>query len=160
MSIQTFRQFRQLTRAAIMAGALFGMAATVVPTMATAAESSEQASATPKVLYHISDAQGQALAAVRSMRNHLDTASNTDITVVAHGDGIEFLMTDYEDADTVGPLIADLSARGVVFEVCEITIETKGYSPDDFVMEADFTPSGVVRITELQNEQNYAYIKP
>ncbi|HLR13710.1 MAG TPA: hypothetical protein VK104_08875, partial [Burkholderiaceae bacterium] len=94
MSIQTFRQFRQLTRAAIMAGALFGMAATVVPTMTTAAESSEQASATPKVLYHISDAQGQALAAVRSMRNHLDTASNTDITVVAHGDGIEFLMTD------------------------------------------------------------------
>lgn len=149
---------RQLATATVLSTVLLGAGA--MPALASATDSAAGAHQTPRVVYHISDAQSQALAAVRSMRNHLDTASDTEITVVTHGDGIEFLMTDYEDADAVGPLIADLSARGVVFEVCEITIEAKGYSLDDFLMEADFTPSGVVRITELQNDQNYAYIRP
>jgi len=113
-----------------------------------------------KVIYHINDSAVQALAALRSMRNHLDTAPNTKIAVVTHADGIDFLATDYKDADTVGPLISGLAARGVTFYVCEITINRKMMQKDDFVLEADFVPSGVVHITTLQHQEGYAYIKP
>lgn len=120
------------------------------------AASSKQA----KVIYHINDSASQALAALRNMRNQLDTDPKTKIVAVAHADGIEFLETVYKDADTVGPLISGLASRGVQFEVCEITMKRKELTKDDFVMEAQFVPSGVMRITELQNYEGYAYIKP
>lgn len=113
-----------------------------------------------KVIYHINDSEGQALGALRSMRNHLDVAPETVIKVVAHADGIDFLTNDYEETDTVSPLVADLTTRGVDFEVCEITMNRLGLSHDDFLLEADFTPSGVARIAELQARDGYAYIKP
>lgn len=117
------------------------------------------AQAGDKVVYHISDAASQALPALRNVRNQLDTAPDTKVKVVTHAGGVDFLLSNYKDASTVGPLISALAARGVAFEVCEITIKNRGLSKDAFVMEADFTPSGVVRITHLQHE-GYAYIKP
>ncbi len=117
------------------------------------------AQAQDKVVYHISDAASQALSALRNVRNQLDTAPDTKIKVVTHAGGVDFLMTNYKDSATVGPLISALAARGVAFEVCELTLKNRGLSKDAFVMEADFTPSGVVRITHLQHE-GYAYIKP
>ena len=33
-------------------------------------------------------------------------------------------------------------------------------SPDQFILEADFIRSGVVKLTELQQVDGYAYIKP
>lgn len=117
------------------------------------------AQAADKVVYHVSDSASQALSALRNMRNQLDTAPDTSIKLVAHADGVDFLMTDYKDAVQVGPLISALAARGVVFEVCEITLKNRNLPKDAFVMEADFTPSGVVRITRLQQE-GYSYIKP
>jgi uncharacterized protein len=47
-----------------------------------------------------------------------------------------------------------------VFEVCEITLKNRNLKRDQFVMEANFTPSGVVRIAELQAKEKFAYIKP
>lgn len=38
-------------------------------------------------------------------------------------------------------------------------MKKRGLKPDNFVFEAEFTPAGVVRITQLQH-QGYAYIKP
>ncbi len=113
----------------------------------------------PRVVYHINDAEHQALAALRNVRNQLDTAPDTKIVVVAHAKGVDFLMTNYKDAAKVGPLVSALAARGVDFEVCEITMKNRKLKKDDFIMEANFTPSGVVLITKLQNE-GYAYIKP
>jgi len=112
-----------------------------------------------KVVYHINDSAGQALAALRNIRNHLDTAPDTEIKVVAHAEGVDFLMTDYKDANTVGPLVSALAARGVKFEVCEITLKNRKLDKDQFVLEADFTPSGVVELAHLQ-QQGYSYIKP
>ncbi|QBC30212.1 MULTISPECIES: DsrE family protein [Pandoraea] len=118
-----------------------------------------QAFARDKVVYHINDAEQQALAALRNVRNQLDTVPDTDIVVVAHAKGVDFLMESYKDAATVGPLIAALHARGVKFEVCEITMKQRNLKKDQFVLDADFTPSGVVEITRLQ-QKGYAYIKP
>ncbi len=136
--------------------ALSGAVAPVSAHETAAAASSDQA----KVLYHINDSEGQALAALRNMRNQLDTDPKAKIVAVAHSNGIEFLETNYKDADKVGPLISGLAARGVEFDVCEITMKRKKVTKDDFVMEAQFVPSGVVRMTELQNKEGYAYIKP
>ena len=124
-----------------------------------ATEQKQQAEPT-KVVYHVNDSDSQALGALRNMRNHLDVAPNTKIVLVAHADGIEFLRTDYKDAEIVESLVSGLASRGVKFEVCEITIDRKKYSKDDFLMEASFTPSGVARIAELQSHERYAYIKP
>ena len=50
-------------------------------------------------------------------------------------------------------------ARGVKFEICEITLKNRSLKKEQFIQEADFTPSGVVRIAKLQR-QGAAYIKP
>ena len=57
-----------------------------------------------------------------------------------------------------GPVSA-LAARGVVFEICEITLKNSNLKKEQFLQEATFTPSGVVRITKLQLA-GQAYIKP
>jgi intracellular sulfur oxidation DsrE/DsrF family protein len=55
--------------------------------------------------------------------------------------------------------VAALVARGVKFEICEITLKNRNLKKEQFIQEADFTPSGVVRLAKLQ-KQGYAYIKP
>ena len=57
-----------------------------------------------------------------------------------------------------GPVSA-LVARGVKFEICEITLRNRNLKREQFIQEAEFTPSGVVRIARLQR-QGAAYIKP
>lgn len=114
-----------------------------------------------KVVYHISDAQSQALAGLRNIRNHLDTDPSAQIVVVTHANGVDFLMEGAKDQNGslyAGPVSA-LKSRGVTFEVCEITLKTRNLKQDQFIQEADFTPSGVVRLAKLQH-QGYAYIRP
>ncbi len=114
-----------------------------------------------KVVYHISETESQALAGLRSVRNHLDTDPTAKIVVVAIGDGVDFLMEGAKDkngSDFAGPVSA-LLGRGVRFEVCEITLKLRDLKREQFILDAEFTPSGVVRLTKLQL-QGYAYIRP
>jgi intracellular sulfur oxidation DsrE/DsrF family protein len=119
------------------------------------------ASAQDKVVYHVSDAATQALATLRNVRNHLDTDPTAKITVVTHAAGVDFLMEGAKDRTEVSydALVSALKNRGVAFEVCEITLKNRGLKREQFIQEADFTPSGVVRLTKLQL-QGHAYIKP
>jgi intracellular sulfur oxidation DsrE/DsrF family protein len=113
------------------------------------------------VVYHFDDAEAQALKGLRNIRNHLDVDPSARITVVAHAQGVDFLMEGAKDRNGspyAGP-VAALKARGVTFEVCEITLKNRNLKKDQFIEEADFTPSGVVRIAKLQ-KLGYAYIKP
>ena len=57
-------------------------------------------------------------------------------------------------------LVSDLSARGVTFEICEITLTNRNLRKEQFILGPTFTPSGVVRIAHLQAQEHYAYIKP
>jgi len=119
------------------------------------------AAAQDKVVYHIDDAATQGLKGLRNVRNHLDTDPGAKITVVTHANGVDFLMEGAKDVNGsayAGP-VAALSARGVKFEVCEITLKNRNLTKDQFIQEAEFTPSGVVRIAKLQKE-GAAYIKP
>ena len=116
-----------------------------------------------KVVYHIDNAATQALKGLRNIRNHLDVAPDTKIVVVTHADGVDFLFDGAKDPKNgadYSPLISGLKAAGVTFEVCEITMKRRNLAKDKFVMDADFTPSGVARIGQLQFREHYAYIKP
>jgi len=117
-----------------------------------------------KVVYHVDNSEAQATKALRNVRNHLDVAPDTKIIVVTHAEGIDFLMEgakDKKNPDIDYPsLVSALKARGVRFEVCEITLRNRNIKKDQFIMDAEFTPSGVVRIGQLQSREHYAYIKP
>lgn len=114
-----------------------------------------------QVVYHIDDAATQGLKGLRNIRNHLDTDPGARITVVTHARGVDLLMEGAKDANGspyAGP-VAALVARGVKFEVCLITLRNRDLKKEQFLQEAEFTPSGVVRLAKLQ-KQGYAYIKP
>ena len=122
------------------------------------------ASAQDKVVYHIDDASAQATKGLRNIRNHLDVAPDTKIVVVTHANGVDFLMQDAKDKANpnidYGSLVTALKSRGVTFEVCEITLQNRNLSKEVFSLDAEFTPSGVVRIGRLQSREKFAYIKP
>lgn len=117
-----------------------------------------------KVVYHIDNAAAQATKGLRNIRNHLDVAPDTAIVVVTHAEGIDFLMEGARDAKNpdidYGALVSALKARGVRFEICEITLRNRNLKKDQFTMDAEFTPSGVVRVARLQAREGYAYLKP
>jgi uncharacterized protein len=131
--------------------------------LAVALTGAAPALAQDKVVYHIDNAAEQGLKGLRNVRNHLDVAPDTKIVVVTHAEGVDMLMDGAKDPKSnaeYAPLVSALKASGVAFEVCEITMKRRNLEKDQFIMEADFTPSGVVRITQLQAQQHYAYIKP
>ena len=117
-----------------------------------------------KVVYHIDAADTQATKGLRNIRNHLDVAPDTKIVVVTHANGVDFLMEGAKDKSNpdvdYGALVSALKARGVRFEVCEITLKNRNLRKDQFNMDAEFTPSGVVKVAQLQSRERYAYIKP
>ena len=120
--------------------------------------------AADKVVYHIDNAAAQATKGLRNIRNHLDVAPETQIVVVTHADGVDFLMEGAKDKSNpnidYGALVSALKARNVRFEICEITLRNRNLTKGQFSMEAEYTPSGVVRIGRLQAREGYAYIKP
>jgi uncharacterized protein len=114
-----------------------------------------------RVVYHINDTATQALAGLRNIKNHLDTDPTALITVVTHANGVDFLMEDAKDrnGNPYELTVQELVKRNVKFEVCEITLQNRDLKKSQFIPEASFTPSGVVRITKLQKE-GFAYLKP
>lgn len=113
------------------------------------------------VVYHVNDTSQQALGALRNIRNHLDVDPAAKITVVTHAFGVDFLMEGMKDRNenAFAATVSALVNRGVKFEICEITLQNRNLKREQFIQEAGFTPSGVVRIAKLQ-QQGFAYIKP
>jgi hypothetical protein len=119
------------------------------------------AQAQDKVVYHFDNTAAQGLKGLRNMRNHLDVDPKAQLTAVAHAEGVDFLLEGAKAANGTefAPLVSALKARGVRFEVCEITLKNRDLKKEQFNMDAEFTPSGVVRVAKLQKE-GAAYIKP
>ena len=136
----------------------------LVLTLVTTALLCATALAQDRVVYHIDDAAAQATKGLRNIRNHLDVAPDTRIAVVTHANGVDFLFEGAKDAKDpnidYGSLVSALKARGVTFQVCEITLKNRNLKKEQFNLDAAFVPSGVVRIGQLQGRENFAYIKP
>ena len=120
------------------------------------------AAAQDKVVYHFDSGIAQATKGLRNIRNHLDVEPKTQIVVVAHAEGVDFLMEGAKTSNNqeFAALVGDLSGRGVKFEICEITLKNRNLKKDQFILGPGFTPSGVVRIANLQARDKFAYIKP
>jgi intracellular sulfur oxidation DsrE/DsrF family protein len=115
-----------------------------------------------KVVYHFDGGLAQATKGLRNIRNHLDIDPTARIVAVAHAEGVDFLMEGAKTTNNqeFAALVSDLSARGVTFEICEITLKNRNLKKEQFILGPSFTPSGVVRIANLQAKEHYAYIKP
>ena len=114
-----------------------------------------------KVVYHFDGGLTQATSGLRNIYNHLEVDPKAKIVVVAHADGVLFLMEGAKDR--LGPFdarVQDLMSQGVKFQVCELTLRNNKLKKDQFIIGVDFVPSGVVQITHLQQKEGYAYLKP
>ncbi len=115
-----------------------------------------------KVVYHFDSGIAQATKGLRNIRNHLDVDPKAKIVAVAHAEGVDFLMEGAKSTNNqeFAALVGDLMGRGVTFEICEITLKNRNLKKEQFILGPSFTPSGVVRIANLQAREQYAYIKP
>ena len=120
------------------------------------------AAAQDKVIYHFDSGLAQATKGLRNIRNHLEVDPKARIVVVAHADGVDFLMTGAQDTNKnpYSVIVEDLKSQGVVFEVCRITLRNRKLETKQFIPEVDFVASGVQRIAQLQQREGYAYLKP
>lgn len=114
-----------------------------------------------KVVYHINDS-ANATALLRNVGNHLDVDPGARIVVVSHAQGVDFLMNDVKDANgnPYNINVEKLVARGVTFDVCEVTLKSRKLNKLQFIPEAKFVPSGVAEIARLQAREGYVYLKP
>ena len=115
-----------------------------------------------KVVYHFGEGLAQASNGLRNIRNHLEVDPKAKIVVVAHAQGVDFLMIGAQDANKnpYNVIVEDLKSQGVTFEVCKITLRNRKLEEKQFISEVTYTPSGVQRITRLQSREGYAYLKP
>jgi uncharacterized protein len=114
-----------------------------------------------KVVYHFDSGTEQATKGLRNISNHLEVDPKAQIIAVTHADGVDFLMEGAKDR--FGPFdarVQDLMARGVKFQVCQITMRNRKLKKEQFILGVEFVPSGVVQITHLQQREGYAYLKP
>lgn len=123
--------------------------------------SSSQKSGTDKVVYHVNDSQN-ATSAIRNIGNHLEVDPNAKIVVVTHAQGVDFLMNDAKDknGNPYNVAVEALKAKGVKFDVCEITLRNRKLEKKQFIPEASFVPSGVAEIGKLQSREGFVYLKP
>ena len=139
----------------ILAG-LVGLMALTGATV-TASEGEKQ-----KVVYHVNDSNVQAMNALRNIGNHLEVNPKAKIVVVTHAQGVDFLFDGAKDkgGNPYNIPAEQLKAKGVAFDVCQITLRNRKLDKNRFIPEASFVPSGVAEITRLQQREGYAYLRP
>jgi intracellular sulfur oxidation DsrE/DsrF family protein len=119
------------------------------------------APAVEKVVYHINDS-GNAAAVLRNLSNHLEQSPNARIVVVAHNDGVDFLLQGARDREgqPFAVMVSELKARGVDFRVCGNTLTRRHIEPARLIPQATLVPSGVAEIARLQTREGFRYLKP
>ncbi|HSH29549.1 MAG TPA: DsrE family protein [Thiohalobacter sp.] len=133
--------------------------------------------AEPKVVYHADFSDPRRFSAMLTSINNMITTYKSDlrdydVRIVFVAYGIRFLT---DDALAGTPFAADAALRerrenlrgrlrslvdvhGVKLELCNITREETGLSPNALYDGVEMVQSGVVRISELQH-QGFAYLK-
>lgn len=113
-----------------------------------------------RVVYHISSS-ATARDALRNLANHLNAAPHARVVVVAHNDGVDFLLRGARDAsgETFEPAVRRFLERGVEFRVCFNTLERRGLGGGQVIPAAKLVPSGIAEIGRLQTEEGYAYMR-
>lgn len=113
-----------------------------------------------KMVYHIASS-ADVDTALRNVANHLATSPRATVVVVAHNQGVDFLLRGARNRDGAPfePEVAQLAARGVDFRVCQNTLTRREIGADAVIPEAHLVPSGIAEISRLQTQEGYAYMR-
>lgn len=113
-----------------------------------------------RVVFHISSSE-DARGALRNLGNHLNAAPDAKVVVVAHNDGVDFLLAGARDREgrPFEEAVRDFRRRGVEFRICRNTLDRRGLSSTTVIPEANLVPSGIAEIGRLQNREGYAYMR-
>lgn len=112
-----------------------------------------------RVVYHV--AGGNVGATLRTLENHLDATPNLKVVVVAHNDGIEFLLAGARDENGTeyATPVRELRRRGVEFRVCRNTLTRRSIDERAVIPDAVLVPSGIAEIGRLQSQEGYTYLR-
>ena len=115
-----------------------------------------------KAVYHVNTGVDTVSAILGNVRNHLNADPKTQIVVVTHGPGIDFLLDGARDSKgrEFSGTVGELAGRGVQFRVCNNTLQSRHIDPGKVVMEAKIVPSGVAEVARLQAKEGFVYLKP
>lgn len=113
-----------------------------------------------RVVYHLAGGN-HVKANLRTLKNHLDAEPNLEVIVVAHSDGVDFLLQGAKDNDgqPYAEVLRELRARGVHFRVCANTLTRQQIDISAVVPEAVLVPSGIAEISRLQKRDGYTYMR-
>jgi anti-sigma factor (TIGR02949 family) len=113
-----------------------------------------------RVVYHVATGDNVG-ASLRTLKNHLDATPDLRVVVVAHNDGIKFLLRDAMDAEgqPFFEVLRELRERGVEFRVCANTLTRQKIDTRAVVPEAVLVPSGIAEISRLQGREGYTYLR-
>jgi len=113
-----------------------------------------------KVVFQISQS-GSASTALRNLANHLEASPDATVVVVAHNDGVDFLLSGARDesGQLFEPAVMKLKSRGVDFRVCGNTLTRRRIDTARIIPAATLVPSGVAEISRLQTREGYAYLR-
>lgn len=113
-----------------------------------------------RVVYHISES-GNAGAALRNLANHLQAAPEAKVVVVAHNNGVDFLLAGASDeaGQPFEATVRKYRRQGVEFRVCRNTLVRRGIADSQVIPEANLVPSGIAEIGRLQSQEGYAYMR-
>lgn len=145
---------------AVLALSLAALLAWIALPVITSGSHQVAAHAEEKMVYHIAS-DADVTTALRNVTNHLATSPGARIVVVAHNNGVDFLLRGAQDRDGLPyePSIAQLTTQGVDFRVCQNTLTRRRIGPDALVPEAHLVPSGIAEISRLQTQEGYAYMR-
>lgn len=119
-----------------------------------------------KVAIHVDENNPQKMNMALNNAQNIDAhyeaqGQDVQIEIVAYGPGLHMLRADTSPvADRIAALSLELDA--ISFSGCGNThaiMSRRAGAPVELLPEAELTPSGAVRLIELQR-QGYAYLRP
>jgi len=122
--------------------------------------SNQPAQARAKIVFQISQS-GSASTALRNLANHVEALPGATVVVVAHNDGVDFLLRGARDesGQLFEAAVATLKSRGVDFRICGNTLVRRQIDTARIIPGATLVPSGVAEISRLQTQEGYAYLR-
>jgi intracellular sulfur oxidation DsrE/DsrF family protein len=144
---------------ALAALAAIAALAVLAPALATAEEP-------VRIVFHVDDNDPRRMNmvlnnAANAAKHYRAEGRALEMEIVAYGPGAHMLRADTSPVAGRIPAMA-MELEGLAFSVCGNTIaamERKSGKPVPLMAEATVTPSGVVRLVELQNA-GWAYVRP
>lgn len=113
-----------------------------------------------KVVYHI-NSSSDVTTALRNLSNHLTASPQAKVVVVAHNQGVDFLLQGARDESgkPYAATVEELRRRGVEFRICNNTLNRLHVDTGRVIPQAVLVPSGIAEISRLQAREGYVYMR-